>query len=167
MREVFRVINQMVDDGIIPTYAIGGAIGATFYVEPFATTDVDVFIPVVSSPGGLVSLAPIYQYLTEKGYQAVHQDVDIEGWYVQFLPINSPIVQEAVDSANVFDVEGIAVRVMPPEHLALNALTTGRPKDLARVQMFLQQGCVTQASLLEMAKRFKVEDKWQKFKMMM
>jgi len=31
-------------DGIIGSYAIGDAVGATFYLEPVATLDVDVFV---------------------------------------------------------------------------------------------------------------------------
>ncbi len=31
-------------DGIIGAYAIGGAVGATFYLEPVATLDLDVFV---------------------------------------------------------------------------------------------------------------------------
>ena len=34
----------MVHDGEVLNYAIGGAIGAVFYIEPFATQDVDVFV---------------------------------------------------------------------------------------------------------------------------
>jgi len=44
MKDTFRVLNEMCVDGVIGTYAIGGAVGATFYLEPFATLDLDVFI---------------------------------------------------------------------------------------------------------------------------
>lgn len=44
MRKVFQLLNQMSCDGAIPNYAIGGAIAAVFYVEPFATQDIDVFV---------------------------------------------------------------------------------------------------------------------------
>jgi hypothetical protein len=33
----------MQSDGVIERYAIGGAVGATFYLEPIATLDVDIF----------------------------------------------------------------------------------------------------------------------------
>ena len=38
------MLNQMERDGVIKRYAIGGAVGATFYLEPISTLDVDVFI---------------------------------------------------------------------------------------------------------------------------
>ena len=37
MKATLQVINQMQADGIISRYAIGGAIGATFYLEPTST----------------------------------------------------------------------------------------------------------------------------------
>ena len=36
MKEIFQVINELVADKIIDTYAVGGAIAAHFYVEAFA-----------------------------------------------------------------------------------------------------------------------------------
>ena len=68
MKATLEVINQMQADGVIGKYAIGGAVGATFYLEPAATVDVDIFatLPVAAS-AVLVSLAPIYEYLRAKG----------------------------------------------------------------------------------------------------
>jgi hypothetical protein len=43
IKEVIQTINQMQADGVIEGYAIGGAVGATFYLEPVATLDVDIF----------------------------------------------------------------------------------------------------------------------------
>jgi len=41
--QVIAMINRLEDDGVIERYAIGGAVGATFYLEPVATLDVDIF----------------------------------------------------------------------------------------------------------------------------
>jgi hypothetical protein len=43
IKDTIAVINQMQADGVIERYAIGGAVGATFYLEPVATLDVDIF----------------------------------------------------------------------------------------------------------------------------
>ena len=43
IREVIATINQMQADGVIERYAFGDAVGATFYLEPIATLDVDIF----------------------------------------------------------------------------------------------------------------------------
>ena len=52
----------MVRDGEIVNYAIGGAIGAVFYVEPFATQDIDVFIMMRTEPTGLEAQIPGWDY---------------------------------------------------------------------------------------------------------
>ena len=67
IKEAISVINQMLVDGIICRYAIGGAIGATFYLEPVSTVDLDIFIALEPQPGQLlISLQPVYDYLKNK-----------------------------------------------------------------------------------------------------
>jgi hypothetical protein len=43
IKEAITASNQMQSDGIVESCAIGGAVGATFYLEPIATLDVDIF----------------------------------------------------------------------------------------------------------------------------
>ena len=54
IKEVITVINQMQADGVVERYAVGGAVGATFYLEPVATLDVDIFVTFESAPGSLL-----------------------------------------------------------------------------------------------------------------
>jgi hypothetical protein len=54
IKEAILAINQMQADGVIERYAIGGAVGATFYLEPVATLDVDIFVAFRSDPGNLL-----------------------------------------------------------------------------------------------------------------
>jgi hypothetical protein len=134
----FSVINQMVADGVIEKYAIGGATGAFFYIEPDFTYDVDVFCVLsVVETDAIVSLSPIYRYLESKGYKAVDEAVDVEGVAVQFLPVFNPLNEEAVEQAREFDYQGVPVCVMSPEHLMAIMLQTGRSKDYVRVARFL------------------------------
>ena len=44
--EVITLIHQMQADGVIERYAIGGAVGATFHLEPISSLDVDIFVSV-------------------------------------------------------------------------------------------------------------------------
>lgn len=65
---VIRIINQMQDDGVVERYAIGGAVGATFYLEPVATLDMDIIVSFRHQPGQVVaSPRPIFEYLTARG----------------------------------------------------------------------------------------------------
>jgi len=50
IKEVIKTINRMKADGVIERYAIGGAVGATFYLEPVATLDVDYSSNFTSRP---------------------------------------------------------------------------------------------------------------------
>ena len=65
MNATLTVINQMQADGVIGKYAIGGAVGATFYLEPAATLDIVVFVSFRKA-GSLLSVSPIYDYLTAR-----------------------------------------------------------------------------------------------------
>jgi len=51
IKEVIETINRMQADGVIERYAIGGVVAATFYLEPVATLDVDVFVEFHTEPG--------------------------------------------------------------------------------------------------------------------
>ncbi|MGH9960760.1 MAG: hypothetical protein ACREBC_27180, partial [Pyrinomonadaceae bacterium] len=76
----FAIINQMVLDGIIESYAIGGATAAFFYVEPDTTYDLDVFCVLTGvKKNALDMLTPVYRYLKTKGYAPEAEGVNIEG----------------------------------------------------------------------------------------
>jgi len=51
IKEVIATISQMQADGVIERYAIGGAVGATFYLEPIATLDAAGFQAIVARHG--------------------------------------------------------------------------------------------------------------------
>ena len=163
-KRTFEVINRMVADGVIEGYAIGGAVGAVFYIEPSDTGDVDVFVTFPQPAGLIVSLAPIYAYLAKLGYsQVVKEGVLVEGWPVQFLPADSPLGAESLASAVVFDVDGVPVRVMTAEHLVAHALNVGRGKDFLRILTFLDSGKLDAARLEDILKRHNLVEKWRTF----
>src|SRR6266516_2120138 len=134
LKKTLEIINQMQADGVIGKYAIGGAVGATFYLEPAATVDLDVFAALPAATGGiLLSLAPIYEYLKSHGGRVQDEYIVIGGWPVQFLPPSSPLEQEAIEEASCVVVEDVATWVMSAEHLVAIALRTGRAKDHNRI----------------------------------
>ena len=51
MKRTIEVLNELEKEGVISRYAIGGAMGAIFYTEPFLTFDLDVFVVLPSTPG--------------------------------------------------------------------------------------------------------------------
>jgi hypothetical protein len=164
LKATLEMINGMKNDGIIGTYAIGGAVGATFYLEPLATADVDIFVVLPPAPGSsLLSLAPIYDYLRARGCQAEGERIVVGNWPVQFLPAHSALEQEALAQAVETEVEGVRTWVLSAEHLVAIALRTGRAKDYARIVQFLEQDAVDAHKLNRILVRHGLVGKWEKF----
>lgn len=164
MKATLAVLHLMQADGVIGAYAIGGAVGATFYLEPVATLDLDVFVQLRSaSASPLLSLSPLYEYLKARGCRVEGEYIVVEGWPVQFLPPASALEEEAVAQAVLFKVEEVPVPVMTSEHLAAIALKTGRAKDFSRLLQFIETGALDQARLDEVLTRHGLQAKWTAF----
>jgi|SRR5688572_15417672 len=107
IKQVISTLNEMQADGVVERYAIGGAVGATFYVEPVATLGVDVFVSFrVLAGSALISPQPIFDYLKARGFCAEGEHIVIAGWPVQFLPPTGKLVEEALREAVTSDVDG-------------------------------------------------------------
>ena len=164
MKATLEAINQMQADGVIGKYAIGGAVGATLYLEPAATLDVDIFVVLPSVPGSsLLSLAPIYDYLKARGYALKDEHIVVGGWPVQFLPPSNDLEREAVADSVAATVEGVTTRVMSAEHLVAIALRTGRAKDHIRILQFVEQEAVDREKLRAILERHVLSSKWSQF----
>jgi len=153
-------------DGIIGSYAIGGAVAAAFYLEPTTTEDVDIFVALETAPGRLiVTLEPIYEYLKAKGCDVEGQYINVGGWPVQFLDVEgNPLVEEALKNAIEKDVDGIRARVFTAEYLAAIALQLGRTKDKLRLSQFIETKAIQDSLFSNLIERFKLQDNWQQFK---
>ena len=164
IKEVITTVNQMQADGVIDRYAIGGAVGATFYLEPVATLDVDVFVTFRPGPGSLlVSPQPVFDYLKARGDTVEGEYIVVAGWPVQFLPPGTPLVAEALQEAVQKDVDGTQARVFTAEHLAAIALQTGRARDKARLLQFIEAGALDAVRFQAMLARHGLVDAWRKF----
>lgn len=162
MKATLDTINQMLVDGVIGRYAIGGAVGATFYLEPVATLDIDIFISFQNAAGSqILSLAPIYEYLTARGCQVEREYIVVGTWPVQFLPPSDALDEEALVQAIETDVDEIKTHVMTAEHLVAIALRTGRAKDKIRVEQFIESGVLDAARLDDILTRHGLVAKWK------
>ena len=150
-------------DGVISHYAIGGAVAATFYLEPAATLDVEVFVLFSHSGPGLISLTPIYEYLKTRGGIEDREHIVLGDWPVQFLVPTNELEREAVAASIPVNVEGVRTWVMLAEHLVAIALFTGRAKDYIRVLQFIKDKAVDQTMLLAILERHGLLSKWKQF----
>jgi hypothetical protein len=153
----------MVADGVIENYAVAGAVGAMFYVEPFSTKDLDVLVPAPEDR--LIIELPGWDYLKARGYTKIEKKaILVEGWPVQFLPATTALEYEAYLKAQVLEVEDVSVRVATPEHLVAIMVKVGRQRDLARIAMFLSQDAVDASALEEVLNRHGLLEKWLAYK---
>jgi hypothetical protein len=164
MRETLEAIQQMRADGVIAACAIGGAVGATFYIEPMTTMDIDIFVSFQSIPNKLlIDLSPLYGWARSHGFEARGEYIILGGWPVQFLPVSDALDEEALAQAVETEVEGITVRVMTAEHLVAIALRVGRAKDHARILHFIEAGALDAAILDDILARHGLTGKWSAF----
>jgi len=163
MKRTLQVLNELERDGVIDRYAIGGAMGATFYVEPLLTFDLDVFVVLPQSTAGLLSLAPLYEALRVRGYTEEGECVHIEGVPVQFLPAYNALLEEALREARETSYEEVTTRVVQAEHLIAICLQTGRDKDRERMRIFREQGELDMSYLTGLLQRHGLEGKWKQW----
>ncbi|HET8942800.1 MAG TPA: hypothetical protein VFN13_12525 [Rudaea sp.] len=164
IREVIKTVNRMQADGVIENYAIGGAVGATFFLEPMATLDVDIFTRLQPEPGSvIVNPTRIFDYLKAHGGVMEGEYIVLDGWPVQFLPPAGALVEEALAEAVHVDVDGVPARVFSAEHLAAIALQVGRAKDKARLLQFVESGVLDAARFQAILARHGLEAAWLRF----
>lgn len=161
MKLALQAINDLEHAGLIRSAAIGGAMGATFYLEPVSTFDLDIFVLFDQEP---LTLTPIYDFLRARGHSPKGDAVVIGDWPVQFLPAATPLLKEAVELARVVDYEGVPARVMSAEHLMAIAVQAGRAKDHARLVAFVEAGVADRSRLDDILSRYELGAAWSRFK---
>jgi len=164
MKKTLQILNELEQTSLIGRFAIGGAVGATFYIEPFLTFDIDIFVALPTGKSGLITLAPLYEALRQRGYEESDECVVIEGFPVQFLPAYNELVEEALQEAREVLFEDVPIRVLRAEHLIAIALQTGREKDRQRVRMFVEQAEHDDNYLKTLLVRHNLSEKWKQWR---
>jgi hypothetical protein len=162
MRDVGVLLNDMRAAGVITSYALFGAVAQMRYTEPVATLDADVLV-AVPAPDRLDVLASVYQFCADSGYRSEGEAVRVGAWPVQFVPVFSPLTREAVEQAETADFEGIELRVVRADHLAVIALSVGRAKDFTRILALLESESVSREQIAALAERHGLADAWRRF----
>lgn len=163
MKRPLEILMELERAGIMSRHAIGGAMGATFYVEPFLTFDLDVFVLLPRTAGGLLTLTPLYDALRARGYAEEGEHVNIEGVTVQFLPAYNALLEEALREAREVPYEDVRTRVLRAEHLAAICVQTGRPKDRERVRLLREQSALDEDYLAAVLARHGLAGKWREW----
>lgn len=162
MKKTLEIINELKERQLIKNYAIGGAIAALKWVEPFFTRDLDLFVIPKKKVGKdkIFVFSPVYEYLKKRGYDSwTGQWLMIEGVPVEFIPAEG-VAEEAVQNAVETDYEGVKARVITAEYLIALFLKASRDKDKIKIQMLLEQTTMNMTHLRNILERY---DLWKKF----
>ena len=152
--EVLRAANGLQAAGLIEDWALGGALAAIYYVEPFTTYDADIFF-IPKDQGLTAGLPAIYAHLQAQGWQIEHEHLLVSGFPVQFLATDR-LTEEAVREAERIDYEGVPAKIFRAEHIVAIAASVGRAKDRARIEQLFQQTDLDHARLENILRRHKL-----------
>jgi len=132
MKDVARLFSDMLSANVIADYAVFGSVAQMRYTEAVVTMDAAMLI-VTQQHGSIDELSPIYEFCTSRGYAPEGEAIRVGDWPVQFIPASNPLTVEAVCEAETGEIDGVPIRVVRADFLAAIALSTGRPKDFARI----------------------------------
>jgi predicted nucleotidyltransferase len=152
LADVLRAANELVSAGLIEEYALGGALAAIYYVEPFTTYDADIFF-VAKDKTLSAGIPAIYSHLQSKGWRVEHEHLLVNDFPVQFLAA-SGLTEEAVRDAKQIEYEGVPAKVFRPEYVIAIAASVGRHKDLARIDQMLEQAEIERTLLDDILARY-------------
>jgi hypothetical protein len=162
MEQLAELLQAMKSEGIVLDYAVFGAVAQMRYTEPVATLDVAVLVALPDKTS-LAALSPVYRFCEGKGFLPEGEAIRVGRWPVQFIPVFSSLTEEAVREAETGDLDGAPIRVIGAAHLAVIALSVGRPKDLLRIHSLLNAKAVTNEKVENLAERHGLLDQWRKF----
>ena len=150
LADVLRAANELVSAGVIEDYALGGALAAIYYVEPFTTYDADIiFVPKDKTLSA--GIPAIYSHLQSKGWRVEREHLVVNDFPVQFLAA-SGLTEEAVRNAKPIEYEGVPAKVFRPEYISV-----GRHKDLARIEQLMTHAKIDKTLLEDILRRYKLK----------
>lgn len=151
LADVLRAANELVAAKLIEDWALGGALAAIYYVEPFTTYDADIFF-IPADKGLTAGIPAIYAHLQAQGWQVEREHLLVRGFPVQFLAAQG-LTEEAVREAERIDYEGVPAKVFRAEHIVAIAASVGRAKDKARIEQLQQQADLDKTYLVDVLHR--------------
>jgi hypothetical protein len=155
LADVLRAANELVSAGLIKDYALGGALAAIYYTEPFTTYDADIIF-VASDTTLSAGMPAIYSYLRSKGWRVEREHLLIKDFPVQFLAARG-LTEEAVREAKPIQFEGVPAKVFRPEYIIAIAASVGRHKDFARIEQLMSQAKIDNALLDDILRRYNLQ----------
>ena len=163
MEKAFKVIQEMVEKGVLKDYAIGGAVATLYYTEPFATFDLDIFFTPLEK-GTLILLTPFYDFLLKKKkFKTYKEYIMIDEVPVQFLPATTELEKEAIKNAQEVNYKNSRIKIILPEYLVAIFLRVFRDKDKFKISKILEQAKVDKKKLRDILIKHNLKKVFDKF----
>jgi hypothetical protein len=162
MKDVAALLNEMVADGVISDYAVFGAMAQMRYTDAVATMDADILV-AAPEPARIDVLSTIYAFCRRKGFVEEGECVRVGAWPVQFVPAFNALTEEALAHAEEDEIDGVPVRVVSADYLAVIALETGRAKDHARIVALTESAALDLGHVAELAGKHSLATLWESF----
>ena len=149
---IIKLLNDLKKKRKLRDYAIFGAVGASYYMEPTYTKDIDIIILADTDQDYIKVWRELSKYATKvKDFGFIISETE-----VQILPTSiSSLLKSALRNAKIVRTGGIATKVVDKEHLILLALKANRPKDRFRAAILLEQ--VDASRLTSLLRRFDID----------
>jgi len=164
MKKALGKINELIERGIIHTYAIGGGMGQFYYIEPSVTYDLAIIINFASAANRLAPLQSVYKWAEENNYESLEEHIIIEGIPVQFLPAYNSLVEEALQNAKEIKLYDVKTFILEPEYLMAIMLQTNRAKDRERLLKFFEEAKFSEEKFNTIIKKFNLIKEFETFK---
>lgn len=163
MQPVLKTLNDMVKDGVIREYVVGGATALLYFSKPTFTEDIDVFVYTPQQSSLLIDLSPVYSYLVEKKGAVVRgEHVLIEGYPVQFLVPYDDLSREAFRNAIAIRLRRFRFKIFDLEYLMAIMIQLGKAKYRERLRVLSEDRAFDEKKLRPILKRFRLVEKWDK-----
>jgi hypothetical protein len=108
-------------------------------------------------------LGPIYDFCQKRGYQPEGEAIRVGNWAVQIIPAFSELTEAAIQEAETGDIDGMSLRVVRADYLAVIALSVGLAKDFTRILALREAGAVENKQISDLAVRYNLTAAWNKF----
>ena len=133
--DALQELNGLKRRRAIRDYAVIGAVGATVYIEPMFTADLDVIVRVDSDEEYLQAFFRIAEQAESQ--EGMHHYLG--GVPVQIFPSTlMPLYHDAMEQAREVRVGNVRTKVATAEHLILLSLLANREQDHIRIRRILR-----------------------------
>ena len=162
LSEVALVMQRMIIEDYIKNYAIGGAVAVAYYSEPLFTEDVDVFCYYSDALANNIS--PIRTRLEELGVVCRGMNYYIKGIKVQMQSMAeaTPLEKKAFETAGLFDIDNVSVRIFQLEYAIAVKVQANRKKDWNHIFIAMDSADVNTDKLMSILREFGLLEAWRK-----